>query len=102
MPRRDRTVLLATALVAVALLVAGGAFLVLLPPLLLAVPLLAGHYVGERAIERLAARFAPIRQRRRRTSRVPLRPAPSRVVTGGRLLGSGLARRGPPAFLLAR
>jgi hypothetical protein len=107
MARHDRTVLLAIAVVAVALALAhqatgaGGELLALLPPLLLAVPLLAGRYVGEGAIERLAARVAPAARLRRRGTRVPLRPAPSRAVSGGRLLAAGLARRGPPAFLLA-
>lgn len=70
--------------------------LFLAPALLLAVPLLAGRYVGERAVARLvAARARPRRSRgaARRTPGLPAAPFPR----GGQLIAWSLAVRPPPA-----
>jgi hypothetical protein len=98
---RERRLLLALAglapvLVAVVLLAGITPDLLLAAPLLvLVVPLLAGRYVGEERLLRLAAARRPRRAR--------LRPAPVRatgravvVPRGGRLLAFALAVRPPP------
>ena len=78
----------------------GAGLLLLSPALLLALPLLAGRYVGERGLVRLARRARP-RLRRLRPARVP-RPWPRAVaVRGGRLIAAALAERGPPRLLVA-
>jgi hypothetical protein len=65
------------------------------PVLILALPLVAGRYVGEERLRRLGSLVA----------RRPRRPAASRPATrrsavlaprGGRLIAHGLAERGPP------
>ena len=74
--------------------------LALAPLLLLLASLLAGRYVGEERIARLAARLRPPRRRARvarlgcgqRAGVVPPR--------GGRLIATSLAQRGPPAVLV--
>jgi hypothetical protein len=74
-------------------------FALLAPALLLALPLLAGRYVGEDVLERVRAartpRVAPRRERRPRVPRLRrgARPAPR----GGLLLAAHLAHRPPPA-----
>lgn len=75
--------------------------LLLSPLLCLAVPLLGGAYVGEERLARLAASVAARRRiRPARAAALPRpRRAPLRVVRGGRLLGSSLAVRPPPAPL---
>lgn len=75
--------------------------LLLSPLLCLAVPLLGGAYIGEERLARLAAAVAARRRPRpARSAVVPrVRRAPLRVVRGGRLLGSALAVRPPPAPL---
>jgi hypothetical protein len=72
--------------------------LFLAPSLLVLAPLLAGRYVGERSLIRLA------RTRRRRplgrhsaAARIPDRPIVALLARGGRLLGCSLAVRPPPA-----
>ncbi|WP_241004261.1 hypothetical protein [Conexibacter sp. SYSU D00693] len=73
-----------------------------LPLLVLALPLLAGRYVGE---DRLAALAAVVRARRARPvgAALPrLRRPVVRVARGGRLIAASLAERGPPALALAR
>jgi hypothetical protein len=72
--------------------------LLLSPALVLLLPLLAGRYVGEDALERFAARRS---QPRGRASRAASAPLPRRrprtvVVRGGRLIAAALAERGPP------
>jgi hypothetical protein len=65
--------------------------------------LLAGRYVGEERIARLAARFVS-RARRivpRLVARLPRAPR-ALAPRGGRLLACSLAERGPPAVLAAR
>ncbi|QEC49534.1 hypothetical protein FSW04_19470 [Baekduia soli] len=75
--------------------------LYLAPALLMAVPLLLGRYVGERHIAALAGRPRP-RARRRRAA-APLTPRGPRraMLRGGRLVGSSLAKRPPPAAALS-
>lgn len=75
----------------------GAGLLLLAPALLLALPLLAGRYVGEQTLTRWKAAFVPRRARAAvalvaRLPRVRRTAAPH----GGALLAAGLARRGPP------
>ena len=73
--------------------------LLISPLLCLAVPLLAGRYVGEEQLARLAAAVASRRRPRRIAAAAPLpRRAPVRVVRGGLILGTALAVRPPPAL----
>jgi hypothetical protein len=105
-PARDRKVLLAAAVLTSALLllaaIAGHAELLAYaaPLFLLAVPLLAGRYVGE---ERLGALRTRIAGRRRRPT--PARPRAPRPVAllprGGRLIAESLAVRPPPGLVLS-
>ncbi len=67
--------------------------LFLAPAFLLLLPLLAGRYVGERA---LAPLRAPLRRPAARALRLP-RPATRLVPRGGLLVGCSLAGRAPPA-----
>jgi hypothetical protein len=67
--------------------------LFLAPAFLLALPLLAGRYLGA---DRLAARCAPLRRRVAAAIDVP-RPRVRLVPRGGLLLGCSLAGRAPPA-----
>jgi hypothetical protein len=77
------------------------AILYLLPALVLAIPLLARRYPGERALVGLRRRTQGARWARARSSA----PAHRRVlllvaiVRGGRLIGCSLAVRPPPALL---
>jgi hypothetical protein len=102
--RRDRHLLfglagLTLALAALTLIGVHGDVLLALPALLFALPLLAGRYVGEDRLAKLAAAFVAGRRRpaaclpttaRRRTPVVP---------RGGRLIAASLAVRPPPAGL---
>jgi hypothetical protein len=101
MARRDRHLLIALAAAAAAALLTLTGALVLAPALVLLVPLLSGRYVGERAIERLATRFAPAPKRRRATAPLAARPTAVVAVRPWRLLAAQVSRRGPPQFLLA-
>jgi hypothetical protein len=103
MPLRDRRLLLAAALatsglVVLAALAGHPELLAYAAPLfLLAVPLIAGRYVGEERLERLRCRFTA---RRRRVPVAELdhgRPFPLLLPRGGRLIARGLAERAPPA-----
>jgi len=67
--------------------------LFLAPAFLLLLPLLAGRYVGERA---LAPLCAPGRRPAALAIRLP-RPTPRLVPRGGLLVGCSLAGRAPPA-----
>jgi hypothetical protein len=72
-------------------------FFMLLPAALLALPLLAGRYLGERTIERVRlARAASAPRRRRVAPTVASQPAFAPVPRGGLLLASSLATRPPP------
>jgi hypothetical protein len=71
--------------------------LLLSPALVLLLPLLAGRYLGEETLERLAARVAvPRRRRARVVALAPRRRPHARVLRGGRLIAAALAERGPP------
>jgi hypothetical protein len=72
--------------------------LYLVPFLLLVAPLVAGRYVGERALERLAARWHP--RRRRARAVVVLRPRRVVLAARSRVLAAALGVRGPPAASL--
>lgn len=103
---RDRRLLFGLAaltLALTALALAGGHsdLLVGLPALLFALPLLAGRYVGEERLARLA-RMVPTASRRAAGSlpttacrELPVLPR------GGRLIAASLAVRPPPAPLIA-
>ena len=71
------------------------------PALLLFLPLLAGRYVGEDGLLRVAARSRAPRVRAVSSPRPALR-APRTVARGGRLIAAALAERAPPALSLAR
>jgi hypothetical protein len=107
MARRDLRLLLGLTGLTVALVaiqaLTGAEVLLASPALVLALPLLAGRYVGENRIARLAARLvAPVRRALRRlTARVPRAPR-ALLPRGGRLLACSLAERGPPVALAAR
>jgi hypothetical protein len=101
--RRDLRLLLAAAVVcAVAVLaetVTGldTGLLLLSPALVLLLPLLAGRYVGEETLERLAARVAlPRRRLPAAGGATPHRRPRATRVRGGRLIAAALAERGPP------
>jgi hypothetical protein len=102
--RRDLRPLLAVAVlgvcVALAEMVTGldTGLLLLSPALVLLLPLLAGRYLGEETLERLAARVAvPRRRRARVVALAPHHRRPhARVLRGGRLIAAALAERGPP------
>ena len=81
---------------------AGAEALLAAPVLLLLVPLLAGRYVGEEQIARLAAARAPRTYPARRSRRTSASRRAPRVLMprGGRLLATSLAVRPPPAALL--
>ncbi|HKE15650.1 MAG TPA: hypothetical protein VKB80_12320 [Kofleriaceae bacterium] len=107
MARRDVHLLLGMAALTVALLLVQAAtgveVLMVSPFLVLALPLLAGRYVGERRIQRLVARFAgPVRRAARRLVARVARAPRVLVPRGGRLVAASLAERGPPATLAAR
>src|SRR4051794_31948429 len=105
MPRRDQRVLLA--LVAFALLLAAlhtltgfsAGFLLAVPAVVVLLPLLAGRYVGEDTLARLAARFRPRRHRAVTAGPRPLSPR-RLIARGARLIAASLAERGPPALRL--
>jgi hypothetical protein len=95
---------LATTLCWVVALAATGATDVLLflaPALLIVIPLLSGHYVGEELIAKLAARRA---RPSRRTAAAPASPRPPAPAAwrprGTALLAFSLAKRPPPLRLL--
>jgi len=71
--------------------------LLAVPALLLVLPLLAGRYVGEDGLLRLAGRA--VVRRRRSPSRLGAR---RRAPRGGRLIAAALAERAPPAAAAAR
>jgi hypothetical protein len=107
MPRRDRHILLALTLLSVALAVAqsltglSADVLLAVPALLVVLPLLAGRYLGEDGLARLAGRaLAP--RRRSPGTLGGRRRAPRVLPRGGRLIAAALAERGPPAPVAAR
>jgi hypothetical protein len=75
------------------------AFAYLAPALLILLPLLSGRYPGDRALARAGARRASAGPRPR-SSRPPRpRARPGLLPRGGRLVGTALAGRAPPALL---
>jgi hypothetical protein len=107
MSRRDRLLLLALAALSVVLVVVHSLLgldpnlLLAVPALVMFLPLLAGRYVGEDGLARLAARWRARRPRALASCGRALR-APVVLPRGGRLIAAALAQRGPPASLLAR
>ncbi|MDX6718185.1 MAG: hypothetical protein QOJ63_439 [Solirubrobacteraceae bacterium] len=71
--------------------------LLAVPVLLLALPLLAGRYVGEERLARLAAAFVSIRDRAEGSPATAARRSPRALPRGGRLIAASLAERPPPA-----
>jgi hypothetical protein len=105
MPARDQRLLLVAALVTSALLLlaaaAGHAELLAYaaPLFLIAVPLLAGRYVGEERLERMRCGFAVGRRRAPFGAALPGgRRLTVPLPRGGRLIAHSLAERPPPAL----
>ena len=67
------------------------------PALLFALPLLAGRYVGEDLLVRIARAVPPPRRTRVRAV-IKARRSPRPALRGGLLLASHLAHRPPPAL----
>ncbi|HEU4393753.1 MAG TPA: hypothetical protein VFR04_08990 [Solirubrobacterales bacterium] len=79
------------------------ALLFMAPALLIAIPLLGGHYVGEELIVELAARQARPARPATTSLASPLPPAPaSWRPRGTGLIAFALAKRPPPGHLLAQ
>lgn len=104
--RRDLRLPLALCALALLWLAARGVvglspgFLFLLPALLLALPLLAGRYLGAERLSRVAGTQPPMRQRV--AGGGPLRSRFRTILPrGGLLIGSSLAVRPPPAVPFA-
>ncbi len=102
MTRRDRQLLFGLA--GLTLVVAGLTLvgvhediLLVLPALLFALPLLAGRYVGEEHLAKLAAAFVAARRRPAPSLPTTARRSPLAVPRGGRLMAACLAVRPPPA-----
>ena len=102
MTRRDRQLLFGLA--ALTLVVAGltlvgvdSDILLALPAMLFALPLLAGRYVGEERLAKLAASFAGDRPRPAGSLPATGRRSSRAVPRGGRLIAASLAVRPPPA-----
>jgi hypothetical protein len=74
------------------------AILYLLPALMLALPLLARRYPGERALIALRRAERGVRWARPRSSSPARRRVVHFLVRGGRLIGRSLAVRPPPAL----
>jgi hypothetical protein len=106
--RRDLRPLFAVALLGVAVALAetvtglDTGLLLLSPALVLALPLLAGRYLGAEKLERLAGRREPTRRPVRAASApLPRRRPRAGSVRGGRLIAAALAERGPPRLTVA-
>lgn len=101
MLRRDRLVLfgLATVTLALAVLTQAGVdsdVLLALPVLLFVVPLIAGRYVGEERLARLAAACVPCHRRATGSLPTTSRRTPRALPRGGHLIATSLAVRPPP------
>jgi hypothetical protein len=107
MARRDVLTLLGLATLATAVAavqhLTGAApdVLIAAPGLLLLLPLIAGRYVGEDGLVRIARASAPT-ARGAAPARVPLRGRRTVVPSGGLLIALALGRRGPPPVPAAR
>ena len=102
MTGRDRQLLLGLAaltlaLASLTLMGVHSDVLLAAPVLVFALPLLAGRYVGEERLARLAAAFLGARRRPRATIAPHARRAERRLPRGGRLIATALAVRPPPA-----
>jgi hypothetical protein len=102
MTRRDRQLLFALAgltlaLMSLTLVGVHSDVLLAVPVLLLVLPLLAGRYVGEEQLARLAAAFVTPRRRPARTLVPTARRVAHRLPRGGRLIAASLAVRPPPS-----
>jgi hypothetical protein len=108
MTRRDQRILLALAVLSMAVAVLQHVtgvdpdVLLAVPALVLLLPLLAGRYVGEETIARLAARVARGRRPRAAAISAKVRRAPRVLPRGGGLIADAMGLRGPPAALLTR
>jgi hypothetical protein len=105
MTRRDRQLLFALAglTLALASLTLVGVHpdvLLAAPVLVFALPLLAGRYVGEEQLARLASAFVAARRRPAAALVPSVRRASNDVPRGGRLIAASLAVRPPPAHAL--
>jgi hypothetical protein len=103
MTRRDRQLLfslagLTLALASLTLVGVHSDVLLAAPVLVLALPLLAGRYVGEEQLARLAAAFVVARRRPGAALAPAVRRAPRRLPRGGHLIAASLAVRPPPAL----
>jgi len=103
--RRDRRLLLLLAAGSMAWVLVGAVagigdgLAMVAPALVLLLPLLAGRYVGEEALERVRlARGAPLGRRRRRRPAATVSRDTVLVPRGGLLLASSLATRPPPVL----
>lgn len=99
---RDRHLLLGLAaltlaLAALTLVGVPSDVLLAVPVLLFALPLLAGRYVGEERLARLADAFVSIRRRAAGSLATAARRSPRALPRGGRLIAASLAVRPPPA-----
>jgi hypothetical protein len=102
MPPRDRKLLfglaaITLALASLTLLGVPGDVLLAAPVLVFALPLLAGRYVGEEQLARLAAAYLGARRRPAVTIAPHARRTARRLPRGGRLIAAALAVRPPPA-----
>ncbi len=103
MTRRDRQLLLGLAALTLALALATVVVgvpadaLLAAPVLVFALPLLAGRYVGEEQLARLAASFLGARRRPAATVASRARRCAGALPRGGRLIAAALAVRPPPA-----
>lgn len=102
MTRRDRQLLFGLAaltllLASLTLVGVHSDVLLIVPALVFALPMLAGRYVGEEQLARLAAAFVAARRRPVAALVPTTRRAPHCLPRGGRLLACSLAVRPPPA-----
>jgi hypothetical protein len=102
MPPRDRKLLfglaaITLALASLTLLGVHSDVLLAAPVLVFALPLLAGRYVGEEQLARLAAAYLGARRRPAVTIAPHARRTARRLPRGGRLIAAALAVRPPPA-----
>jgi hypothetical protein len=99
MTSRDRHLLFGLAALTVAIAMVCGLHsnvLLAVPVLLVALPLVAGWYVGEERLARLAAAFVGARRRAAPSVPTTARRSPLRLPRGGRLIAASLAVRPPP------
>jgi hypothetical protein len=100
----ERRALLITVCWVAALAATGStdALLFLAPALLIAIPILCGRYFGEELIARLADRPARTRPARAIAASAAPRAPRTWLPRGARLLAFSLAKRPPPAAVLAQ